>query len=249
MRRYALPVITIITLFALSVAGFALFSPEPVDAPTAVPELTLPEGRGLASGRLATMSFVVVASDAHVAGAVETGEELFVALERASYTALELERGPISTTTTTAPPTTTTVPPTTTTTAPPTTTTVPPTTTTTAPPTTTTVPPTTTTTAPPSSSSEQLTTAEMRALAEEFFPGQVEKAMNVAWCESQWYPAIEGGGGAYVGLFQHAVRYWDERARRAGWEGASITDPRANTAVAAWLVEVNDGWGDWPSCG
>lgn len=88
----------------------------------------------------------------------------------------------------------------------------------------------------------------MRALAEEFFPNEVQKAMDVAWCESTWYPAIEGGGGKYVGLFQHAVAYWDLRSGLAGWGGASITDPRANTAVAAWLVGVNGGWGDWPNC-
>lgn len=247
MRRYALPVITIITLFALSLAGFALFSPEPVDAPTAVPELTLPEGRGLASGRLATMSFVVVASDARVAEVVETGEELFVALERASYTALELERGPISTTTTTAPPTTTTVPPTTTTTAPPTTTTVPPTTTTTAPPTTTTVPPTTTTTAPPSSG--PLSESQMRDLAARFFPAdEVEKAVLVAKCESGWNPAAYNPSGPYGGLFQHLESAWPSRATAAGFPGASIFDAEANTAAAAWLLSRASWSSQWPYC-
>jgi hypothetical protein len=150
------------------------------------------------------------------------------------------------TTTTTEPPTTTTEP-TTTTTEPPTTTTEP-TTTTSEPPTTTTEPPTTTTTTPTPPSSGPLSESEMRALASLFFPAaELDKAVLVARCESNYDPAAYNPAGPYLGLYQHSLTYWEARAASAGWAGASIYDASANTAVTAWLV-ARDGWGHWPWC-
>ena len=169
-----------------------------------------------------------------------------------------------STSTTTQPPTTTTQPPTTTTQPPTTTTstTTTTTTTTTQPPTTTTS--TTTTTQPPTTTSTTTTTqppttttthaggplteTEMRNLAAQYFPTEgVDKAVLVAWCESRYDPAAYNPAGPYAGLYQHSVTYWDGRALLAGWAGASVYDPIANTAVTAWLV-ARDGWGHWPWC-
>ncbi|MDH5372863.1 MAG: transglycosylase family protein [Acidimicrobiia bacterium] len=248
MRRIAYLIAAGITLSALSLAGFALFSPVPVDAPVDPVSLSLPEGRGLAAGRLASVSFTAVASQAmHVQ--VLAGPETFEALLSASLSPDELRTGPRPTTTTAPPTTTTSAPkPTTTTSSPPTTTstTTPPTTTSTSlPPTTTTTAPTTTTTVP---SSGPLTESQMRDLAVRFFPAEeVEKAVLVAKCESGFNPNAYNPAGPYGGLFQHLESAWAARATAAGYPGASIFDPEANTA-AAHLVWSSSGWGPWPSC-
>jgi outer membrane biosynthesis protein TonB len=164
------------------------------------------------------------------------------------------------TTTTTAPPpeptTTTTAPPpepTTTTTAPP----PPPTTTTTAPPpppTTTTAPPTTTTTEAVVASTDPtgsnfLSEAQVRSLVERYFPAsEVDKAVLVAQCESNFDANARGGSGDnYVGLFQHADWVWADRAAKAGFAGADWWNPEANVAVSAWLLNGDDWW-HWSNC-
>ena len=49
--------------------------------------------------------------------------------------------------------------------------------------------------------------------------------MRVMWCESRGDPdAVNAESGA-SGLMQHIPRYWDERARAAGFQGASPFDP------------------------
>lgn len=88
----------------------------------------------------------------------------------------------------------------------------------------------------------------MRALASLYFPAaELDKAVLVARCESNYDPAAYNPAGPYVGLYQHSLTYWDARAASAGWAGASIYDASANTAVTAWLV-ARDGWGHWPWC-
>ena len=79
-----------------------------------------------------------------------------------------------------------------------------------------------------------------------FEPHDVDTALRVAQCESNLDPTAVNPSGLHGGLFQHAISAWDSRATAAGWAGASIFDPEANTAVSAWLVEV-DGWWHW-SC-
>lgn len=92
-----------------------------------------------------------------------------------------------------------------------------------------------------------LTDDEARALFSIYFqPEDVEVALVVAQCESNLDPTAVNPSGLHGGLFQHAISAWDDRATNAGWEEASIFDPEANTAVSAWLVEV-DGWWHW-SC-
>ena len=53
------------------------------------------------------------------------------------------------------------------------------------------------------------------------------------------------GGRPHGALFQHLGKYWDERSRQAGWYGASIYDPEANIAVAAWLFYTQGGRRHW----
>ena len=92
-----------------------------------------------------------------------------------------------------------------------------------------------------------LTEAEALALFEIYFESDdVDTALYVAQCESNLDPTAVNASGLHGGLFQHAISAWESRAEQAGWSGASIFDPEANTAVSAWLVEVG-GWSHW-SC-
>lgn len=91
----------------------------------------------------------------------------------------------------------------------------------------------------------ELTEDQARSLFSLYFqPGDVETAVRVARCESNFDPTAVNVSGLHGGLFQQAFSAWDSRAEKAGWAGASIFDPEANTAVSAWLVEVG-GWGHW----
>ncbi len=88
---------------------------------------------------------------------------------------------------------------------------------------------------------------QWRPLVEAYFaPEQVDTAMRVLNCET----GGTGNPGSYnqdsgaSGLFQHLPKYWADRSAKAGWGGADIMDPEANTAVAAWLQRVG-GWQHW----
>lgn len=71
-----------------------------------------------------------------------------------------------------------------------------------------------------------------------FEPEWIHWAMHIIDCESDGDPDAnrDKPGRSHKGLFQHSTRYWDDRARRAGWEGADIYDPEANIAVSAHLL-------------
>ena len=134
-----------------------------------------------------------------------------------------------------------------TTTTPTTTSTAPPPTTTTAPSTTTST--TTTTTLPPApgppSTSHPAAVEAWRPLVEAHFPAsEVDRALDVMWCESRGDADATNPSSGAAGLFQHIPRYWAERSVPAGFPGADIYDPEANVGVAAWLVAV-DGWKHW----
>lgn len=88
-----------------------------------------------------------------------------------------------------------------------------------------------------------------RPLVEKHFPeGMVAKALRVMYCESRGNPdAVNDSSGA-SGLFQHLPRFWPQRSQAAGFAGASIFDPEANIATAAFLA-TRDGWRHWPNCG
>lgn len=81
-------------------------------------------------------------------------------------------------------------------------------------------------------------------VAEYFAAGDVDLALCVISYESGGDPDAANPTSSARGLFQHLGRYWEDRSRRAGWEGADILDPTANVAVAAWLAYYG-GWSHW----
>lgn len=85
-----------------------------------------------------------------------------------------------------------------------------------------------------------------RLLVESYFhPADVDHALRVMACESKGDPYARNRSSGASGLFQHLPKYWSDRAAAAGFPGASIFDPEANTAVAAWLVYDFGGWRHW----
>lgn len=88
-----------------------------------------------------------------------------------------------------------------------------------------------------------------RPLVEKHFPpGMVAKALRVIYCESRGNPDAVNDSSDASGLFQHLPQYWPPRAQAAGFAGASVFDPEANIATAAFLA-TRDGWRHWPNCG
>jgi hypothetical protein len=82
------------------------------------------------------------------------------------------------------------------------------------------------------------------ALAEYGLSDEEDRFMRVMWCESRGDPnAVNAESGA-SGLMQHIPRYWDDRARVSGFQGASPFDPIANIYASVWLLDVG-GWGHW----
>jgi hypothetical protein len=84
-------------------------------------------------------------------------------------------------------------------------------------------------------------------VAEYFEADDVDRAVRIMSCESKGDPGAHNGSSGASGLFQHMPAYWHERSSMAGWGGASIFDPEANVAVAAWLVYdyAGGGWHHW----
>lgn len=88
-----------------------------------------------------------------------------------------------------------------------------------------------------------LSEVEVRALVEQYFePEDVNRAVRIAWCESRFDPNATDLRTGGRGLFNHLPRYWEERARNAGFSGADIDDAEASTAAAAWEVYNGAGW-------
>ena len=86
-----------------------------------------------------------------------------------------------------------------------------------------------------------------RPLVAKWWPSeQVSDALKVIRCESGGNPDAKNPRSSARGLFQHLGKYWGRRSAKAGWAGASIFDPEANIAVAAWLWR-QVGWKAW-SC-
>ncbi|MGH8957210.1 MAG: transglycosylase SLT domain-containing protein, partial [Acidimicrobiia bacterium] len=86
---------------------------------------------------------------------------------------------------------------------------------------------------------------EWRSLVSSYFAASdVDKALRVISCESGGDPNAQNPSSGAAGLFQHIPRYWPERASSVGLPGASIFDPVANVAAAAYLV-YTVGWSPW----
>ncbi len=81
-----------------------------------------------------------------------------------------------------------------------------------------------------------------------FRPGDVDRALRIMRCESGGDPNIMhdfSNPASASGLMQHLGKYWPARSAAAGFAGASIFDPTANVATAAWLRDQPGGWGHW----
>lgn len=86
-----------------------------------------------------------------------------------------------------------------------------------------------------------------RLVARYFEPEDVDRALHVIMCESTGDPTAKNRRSSASGLFQHLRRYWGIRASEVGFDSASIFDPEANIAAAAWLVYDGGGWSHWRS--
>ena len=84
-----------------------------------------------------------------------------------------------------------------------------------------------------------------------FAPEDHDLMEQIAWCESsanaddEYSLAVNPRSGA-TGWFQHLPKWWDERSKKAGFEGRSILDPEANVGVASFLyynMNGNERWG------
>lgn len=78
-----------------------------------------------------------------------------------------------------------------------------------------------------------------------FPPDAVDLALTVMSCESGGAEWADNPRSTASGLFQHLASLWPPRAEKAGWAGASIWDPAANVAVAAWLSQGGSDWSHW----
>lgn len=132
------------------------------------------------------------------------------------------------------------------------------TTTTTSPPTVTTTTtdtetPTTTTPPPPPVTGGDFPPAveRWRPLTSSHFPsGRVDEALAVIECESRGDPNAYNPYSGASGLFQFLPSTWATVSPRAGYGGASVFEPEANIATAAWLTDYyesrgSDPWSAW----
>jgi hypothetical protein len=74
-------------------------------------------------------------------------------------------------------------------------------------------------------------------------PGGAKKALSVARCESGFDPDAYNSGG-YAGVYQHATRYWPDRADHWGFPDRSAFNGRANVIVSIRMAHAS-GWGAW----
>ncbi len=81
-----------------------------------------------------------------------------------------------------------------------------------------------------------------------FRAADVDRALRIMACESGGNPNAKSPISSASGLMQHLGKYWLARSRAAGYAGASIFDPTANVAVAAWLRDQQGGWNHWRAC-
>ncbi len=87
---------------------------------------------------------------------------------------------------------------------------------------------------------------QWRALVTKYFrAADVDTALRIMSCESGGNPSAKNPNSSASGLFQHLGKYWTGRSAAAGFFGASIFDPEANVATAAWLRDQKGGWAHW----
>lgn len=234
----------VLIILLLAVLGFAAFSAVPVETTSTPDGVVLPP---TVSGRIAASSLaarIAVTGTDDEAPATTVAPPVIAEQPPETTTSAPTVTEAAAPTTTTAPPATTEPPPATA--EPPPATTAPPTTTTTAAPTSTTAPPATT--APPPAPPPD-GVAVWRPLVETYFtPDLVDGALVVIDCESGGDPNAYNPASGAAGLFQFLPETWQSASAAAGWAGASVFDPEANIAVAAWLVAGSSPpWSQW-SC-
>ena len=123
------------------------------------------------------------------------------------------------------------------------------TTTTTSPPPSTTSPTTTPTTTLPSDTTSTTSggggggwtfppaVEQWRGLVQQHFPAnRVDEALRIIQCESGGDPSAYNPYSGASGLFQFLPSTWATTAPKAGYPDASVFDPTANVASAAWLA-------------
>lgn len=77
---------------------------------------------------------------------------------------------------------------------------------------------------------------QWRSLVQQHFPSsRVEEALRIMDCESNGDPNAYNPYSGASGLFQFIPSTWVSTAPKAGYAGASVFDPEANVASAAWL--------------
>jgi hypothetical protein len=78
---------------------------------------------------------------------------------------------------------------------------------------------------------------QWRSLVAQFFPSaRVNEALAIIRCESNGDPDAYNPYSGASGLFQFLPSTWATTAPKAGYGGASVFDPEANVASAAWLA-------------
>lgn len=78
---------------------------------------------------------------------------------------------------------------------------------------------------------------QWRGLVQQHFPAdRVNEALAIIKCESGGDPDAYNPYSGASGLFQFLPSTWAATAPKAGYGGASVFDPVANTASAAWLA-------------
>lgn len=233
----------VLIILLLAVLGFAAFSAVPVETTSTPDGVVLPP---TVSGRIAASSLaarIAVTGTDDEAPVTTVAPPVIAEQPPETTTSAPTVTEAAAPTTTTAPPATTEPPPAT---AEPPPATTAPTTTTTAAPTSTTAPPATT--APPPAPPPD-GVAVWRPLVETYFtPDLVDGALVVIDCESGGDPNAYNPASGAAGLFQFLPETWQSASAAAGWAGASVFDPEANIAVAAWLVAGSSPpWSQW-SC-
>ncbi len=78
-----------------------------------------------------------------------------------------------------------------------------------------------------------------------FEADDVDRALDVIWCESRGDRWAKNPNSTASGLFQHLASMWGDRSPQAGFAGDDVFDPVANVGVAAWLVYERGGWSHW----
>jgi hypothetical protein len=82
---------------------------------------------------------------------------------------------------------------------------------------------------------------QWRGLVSQHFPAnRVDEALHIMWCESRGDPEAYNPYSGASGLFQFIPSTWASASVSAGYAGASVFDPAANTASAAWLAGEYD---------